>query len=413
MLILELTLSAWESLRTHKLRTFLTALGVIFGVAAVIGMASIGEGARREALRQIELMGASNILIDHHRPGEGEARTNSLDRNPRGLTLKDAEALCAVLGGAVRVVPLSVNEVKASAEGRTVSSNLVATMPEYFNIYDRPLSSGRKLAVGDEENYQPVCLLGWEAARELFPLKSPLGKEVRIRDQLLTVVGVVRGRAVGKGEIEGVPLRNENLDIYIPLQTALKRQPASTDDNSQLTRIVASVEEPSLLADYAGLIERIMRRRHRGVADYKVLVPEELLRQHQATQRIFNVVMGAIASISLLVGGIGIMNIMLASVLERTREIGIRRAVGARQSDIARQFLVEAVLLSLSGGIVGVILGVLLAHGITLFAGWETAVSWWAILVAVVVSMGVGVIFGWLPARRAARLDPIMSLRFE
>ncbi len=409
---IELTRSAWDGLRAHRLRSFLTALGVIFGVAAVIGMASIGEGARREALRQIELMGASNILIDHNRPDDSEVRLSSLDKNPHGLTLKDAHALAAVIQDAVRVVPVLVNETRVTVAGRSIESSVVATTPEYFDLYQRRLYSGRLLNWSDEEDHQRVCVLGWGARRSLFPLESPIGRELRVQDNLLTVVGVIARRAVGKGEIGGVEIRDENMDVYVPLQATLKRKPPPIG-SSELTRIVVQVEKPTLLSDYASLIERIMQRRHRGVADYKVLVPEELLRQHQATQRIFNIVMGTIASISLLVGGIGIMNIMLASVLERTREIGIRRAVGAKQSDIARQFLVEAVLLSVSGGIVGVILGVLLAHVITLYAGWETAVSWWAILVAVGVSMGVGIIFGWLPAKRAAKLDPIMALRFE
>ncbi|MDP8240880.1 MAG: ABC transporter permease [Candidatus Hatepunaea meridiana] len=412
MINIELIHSAWDGLISHKLRSVLTTLGVIFGVAAVIGMASIGEGARREALKQIELMGASNILIDESRPEEGEEHTASLDKNPYGLTMKDADAIQGIIEDAIAVVPIKIIERKVSAADKRAELNIVAAPPNLFNLYNLKLKSGRRLNWNDEDNYQRVCVLGWGAARELFPLENPLNKEIRVYKYVLTVVGVVSRRAVGGGKIEGVDLRDENMDVYVPLQTILKREPIITG-NSELTRIVVKVAEPSLLGKYARLIENIIHRRHREVNDFRVIIPEELLRQHQATQRIFNIVMGTIASISLIVGGIGIMNIMLASVLERTREIGIRRAVGARQSDIARQFLTEAVLLSLSGGIVGVILGVMLAHVITMFAGWETAVSWWAILVAVGVSVGVGVIFGWLPARRAAKLDPITALRYE
>ena len=408
---LELFRSAWEGLLSHKLRSGLTTLGVVFGVAAVIGMASIGEGARHEALKQIELMGASNILIDESRPGEGDERLASLDKNPHGLTLKDSDSIREILGGAVRVVPIRIDERTVSAGDRRIELNVVASPPEHFDLYHLRLKSGRRLNASDEEDSRRVCMLGFGARRELFPLDVPLGREIKVDNQIYTVVGVTARRMTGGGEIGDVELRDENMDVYIPLKTALKREPAKNGD-SELSRIIVQVAEPRLLTGYARLIERIIFRRHREVVDYRVIVPEELLRQHQATQRIFNIVMGTIASISLLVGGIGIMNIMLASVLERTREIGVRRAVGARQSDIARQFLTEAILLSVSGGIVGVLLGIMLAHGITLYADWETVVSWWAILIAVGVSVGVGVIFGWLPARRAARLDPITALRY-
>ena len=412
MNLLELTRSAGDGLRAHKLRSFLTALGVIFGVAAVIGMASIGEGARREALRQIELMGASNILVDSNRPEEGEERLASLDKNPRGLTIQDADALKTILGEQVQVVPVNAAERKISSPGNSLYLSLVGTTPEYFKLYRRQVASGRMLNWSDEENNRRVCVLGLGAKRELFPLDNPLGRTIKVGQEVYTIIGVLSRQITGKGEIEGVELRDENRDVYVPLTTLLKRAPPGSG-LSELTRIVVQAGEPKKLTDYASLIERIMRRRHREVSDYKVLVPEQLLRQHQATQRIFNIVMSTIASISLLVGGIGIMNIMLASVLERTREIGVRRAVGAKQSDIARQFLVEAIMISISGGIIGVILGLLLAHGITLYAGWETAVSWWVILVAVGVSVSVGIIFGWLPARRAAKMDPIIALRSE
>ncbi len=412
MVGLELLRGALDGLRSHRLRSGLTTLGVIFGVAAVVGMASIGEGARREALRQIEVMGASNILIDFARPEEGDERETALNRNPQGLTIRDCDALRELVPGAKVVVPMRTQERKILAGERKATLNLVATTPDLFELYNLRLIHGRKLTLSDETNFRRVCVLGCGARLELFPLESPLDREILVGRQLYTVVGVAARGPAGGIDIEGVDLRDRNMDIYVPLATSLKRDPPLGGD-SPLTRIIVQMPEPERLDLFAGLVERIIHRRHREVRDFKVIVPVELLRQHQETQRIFNIVMGTIASISLLVGGIGIMNIMLASVLERTREIGIRRAVGARQSDIARQFLVEAVLLSLSGGVVGVLVGVLLARGITLYAGWETAVSLWAILVAVAVAVGVGIIFGWLPARRAARLDPITALRFE
>ncbi len=413
LITLEQLRGAWDGLSSHRLRSGLTALGVIFGVAAVVAMASIGEGAKREALRQIELMGASNILIEDQEPEEGEAAKAALEKSAHGITLNDAEALREIIPDARRVVPMKTDDLEVSGGGKRVRLNVVASTSELFALHNMKLLLGRRIDETDEITQRRVCLLGWSARRELFPLVNPIGKDIRVRNTVFTVVGVIERRATGGGEIEGVKLRDENRDIYIPLSVELKLRNLRPKSGSDLTRITVEMNNPDNLVAVGNLIQRTFQRRHRGVADFAVIIPEQLLRQHQATQRIFNIVMGAIASISLMVGGIGIMNIMLASVLERTREIGIRRAIGATQSDITRQFLTEAVILSLFGGIVGVILGIGLARGISIYAGWETAVSIWAVFVAVTVSAGVGVIFGWLPARSAAKLDPITALRYE
>ncbi len=425
MINLELIYSAWDGLRSHLLRSALTTLGIIFGVAAVIGMASIGEGARRQALQQIERMGVGNILINENRPEDGEEHDKAVEKNPKALTIADADAIHSVFSqlksydsnkiSPVQTVPLRSNEVMVSGSGKRMKINAVSTTPKYFSLYGLELSSGRLLSWRDETDYRRVCVLGWEAGRKLFPLEDPLGRQIQIHGStkhVFTVVGVIGRRTVGSGDIKGLDLRDENLDVYIPLQTALKRDPPGNSE-SELSQIIVKIPNPEQLTTYANVIKRMLDRRHHGIKDFEVIMPEELLRQHQETQRIFNIVMGTIASISLLVGGIGIMNIMLASVLERTREIGIRRAVGATERDIARQFLMEAVLLSLIGGIIGVIVGILLAYVITLYAEWETAVSVWVIFVAVGVSAGVGIIFGYLPARQAAKMDPITALRFE
>lgn len=407
----ELLKGAWDGLRSHMLRSSLTTIGVIFGVAAVIGMSSIGEGAKREALRQIEIMGASNILVDEARPEDGEESEEAAKWNPDGLTLSDAEALQTILNDAVRIVPQRMGERMVTAGDKRIRLNIVATTPDYFQLHKANLAEGRWLTNLDSDDAQRVCIMGWGAKRELFPIESPIGKHVRIDNNLLKVVGILDRQWTG-GDIQGFTLRDQNLDIYLPLTTAMTRFPPSFGE-TELNRITVQMPNPVGLNRTAIFIEKLINRRHQDVSDTKVVVPLELLKQHQETQRIFNIVMGTIASISLLVGGIGIMNIMLASVLERTREIGIRRALGARQKDISRQFLTESVLLSLSGGIIGVVFGILLAHGISLYAEWETAVSGWAILVAVGVSMAVGVIFGYLPARRAAKMDPITALRYE
>ncbi len=407
----ELILSAWDGLKTHKLRSGLTTLGVIFGVAAVISMASIGEGAKQEALKQIKLMGASNIIVEESRPEEGEERTEAVKKNPKGLTIADARALAQIIPEIEISVPQRMTEVKVRAGSNEGRFNIVATTPDMFHLIEEDIFSGRALTDLDAVDYRRVSVLGWDVARELFPLKAPVDEEVKIGRTIVTVAGVLDRQTVGS-EIQGIKLRNRNLDIYVPLETLLLRMPPRRGE-SEVDQIVVKFSSIGNLPVFAGLIEKILKRRHNGIKDFKVIVPEELLRQHQETQRIFNIVMGTIASISLLVGGIGIMNIMLASVLERTREIGIRRALGAKRIDIARQFLAEATLLSLSGGVVGVIFGIVLAQGISFYAKWETAVSIWSILIAVGVSAGVGIIFGYLPARRAAKLDPIAALRFE
>ncbi len=407
----EMLHSAWDSLKSHKLRSGLTTLGVVFGVAAVIGMASIGEGAKREALKQIQIMGASNILIDYTGATANQEDENEKSRNPKGLTIADVKGLRNILTEASYVVPQRMHELMVRSNGEQSNLNVVATTPEYFPALNLLFSNGRSFTWLDERDSRLVCVLGGGASRELFPLGSGIGKKIRIEGEILIVVGVLENQMVGS-EIEGFQVRDRNKDVYIPLASAMKRFPPQFGE-SHLHRITVQIPDVSNLPAYAKVIERNLQRRHAGEDDFDVIVPEELLRQHQQTQRIFNIVMGTIASISLLVGGIGIMNIMLASVLERTTEIGVRRALGAKRRDIAQQFLIEATLLSLFGGMVGVIIGILLASGISLFAEWETAVSLWSILLAVGVSAGVGIGFGFLPARAAAMLDPIVALRSE
>jgi len=403
--------SAWDSLASHKLRSGLTTLGVVFGVAAVIGMASIGEGAKREALKQIQIMGASNILIDYTGVPKQQNKEPEKSKNPKGLTIADADGLRNILTEASFVVPQRMQQLTARSSTEESSLNIVATTPEYFNIQNLTFHDGRSFTWLDERDSRLVCVLGGGANRELFPLESGIGEKIKIEGEIFNVVGIIENQMVGS-EIEGFQVRDRNRDVYIPLVAAMKRFPP-TFGESHLHRITVQILNVEDLPAYASVIERNLERRHAGEDDFEVIVPEELLRQHQQTQSIFNIVMGTIASISLLVGGIGIMNIMLASVLERTTEIGVRRALGAKQRDIAQQFLIEATLLSLFGGLVGVIIGVLLASGISMFAEWETAVSWWSIFLAVGVSAAVGIGFGFLPARRAAMLDPIVALRSD
>ena len=402
-------------LTAHKLRTCLTMLGIIFGVAAVIAMLSIGEGARQEALGQIRQMGIDNIIVQHWSPeseeeeGEGRGGQNL----SRGLSRQDAAALAEICPLAEIVAPLREIKVKARAGGTSFQTMLVGTAPEYIDVLDARLGRGVYLGDVDLQQARRVCVLGSDAKRALFFFEDALGRQVKLHDQWFTVVGVLEDKGAASGKIGGVlEVRNTDEDIYVPLTTLLKRFKWEADE-AELTQITIKVPGSEKLQEAANIIRSILSRRHRGVDDFKIAIPEELLRHSQSTQRIFNIVMGCIAGISLVVGGIGIMNIMLASVLERTREIGIRRALGARRKDVMAQFLVEAVAVSLIGGVLGVILGYSLTKLITLYAHWKTIVYFWTIALSFGVAAGVGITFGYYPARQAALLNPIDALRYE
>jgi putative ABC transport system permease protein len=397
-------------LNTHRLRTLLTTLGIVFGVAAVIAMLSIGEGAKRKVLAQLALMGADNLLvIDKPVPApkdDGESRPFSA-----GLTLADADAVREVMKQALRVVPMRITELDIQAGRRRVSANVVGTSPDYVAATRARLLRGRFLDWAEVDSLGRVCVLGAGLARELFLLDDPVGRQVKVGRDWYTVVGVMAGvDASTTKELEDV--RDTARDLYLPIGAALQRL-AVKPYTSELHRLIVQIDDTGHLTEATGVLSAIIERRHRGVPDHRLVVPAELIRQQQSTQRIFNFIMGAIAGISLLVGGIGIMNIMLASALERTREIGLRRAVGATERDILLQFLLEAVGVSFLGGFIGIALGFGLTAAIAAGAGWPVAIAPWSVLMAFAVSAAVGITFGYYPARRAARLSPIESLRYE
>jgi putative ABC transport system permease protein len=399
-----------EGMRAHKLRSLLTALGIIFGVAAVIAMLSIGEGARREALQQIQLMGIRNVLV-YDVPIEdtesGEGRTNLSS----GLSMADARAIAEIHPLVERVVPERQFSSTVYYGREETDAMIVGTTPDYAPALDYEPSAGRFFSFAEVTGVQRVCALGSAIKRDLFYFKNAVGERIRIGEDWYTVVGVMEHRANVSDE-SSKQVRDTNRDVYIPVSTALHR---FTRDPfvSELSRLTVQMADETRVREAAQLLQQTMERRHNGQEDFQIVVPEALLRQHQATQRIFNIVMGTIASISLLVGGIGIMNIMLASILERTREIGVRRAVGARRRDILLQFLLEAVVVSFLGGLVGIALGFALTKAIASYAGWNTVVSAPSVLLAFGVSAAVGIVFGFYPARRAAKLHPIECLRYE
>jgi putative ABC transport system permease protein len=402
-------------LLSHKLRTILTMLGIIFGVGAVIAMLSIGEGAKQEALDQISQMGIHNIIIQHWNPSEeGDEDEDSGTSNlSAGLTREDARSISEICPLAKIVAPQRDLKVRARHGSNSFQTMLVGTRPEYFDVLNASLDEGVFFTEHDLLQAKRVCVLGADAKRALFYFEEALGQQIKIRDQWYTVIGVLADKGAAGGKIGGVlEVRNTDEDIYVPINTLLKRFKWDPTD-PELTQITIKVSDPNRLQEAANIVRAIIQRRHRGVDDFKIAIPEELMRQSQKTQAIFNIVMGCIAGISLVVGGIGIMNIMLASVLERTREIGIRRALGARRNDVLAQFLVEAVMVSLLGGIIGIMMGYSMTKIITFYAQWKTIVQPWTILLSFGVAASIGVGFGYYPARQAAMLNPIDALRYE
>lgn len=423
---------SFESLGAHKLRTFLTMLGVIIGVAAVISMLSIGEGAEQEVLKQIEILGINNIIVEARIPEQEPGSSEAFQRSP-GLELSDAENIASFDELVANVVPQRFEAIPTIFHGSNEAAvRVVSTMPEFVYSSSIDVEYGRFITLSDNESFAQVCVLGAKAKRKLFAFENPIDETVRIGDLNFTVVGVMADKYIGRGKVEGLELKNFNEDVYIPLSTALRKIDRAeltrnrsvhffgTSDTEELAynipeldQLTITVTDLSMVGPVTKLVERILGRRHGGVEDYEIVVPESLLRQSKKTQQIFNIVMGAIAGLSLLVGGIGIMNIMLATVLERTREIGIRRAVGATRSDIMRQFLIEAVSICMLGCTIGVAVGLIISQVISFYAGWPTIVSLFSIFLAVIVSTAVGTIFGIFPAHKAAKIDVIDALRYE
>jgi putative ABC transport system permease protein len=399
-----------ESLMGLKVRSFLTMLGIIFGVAAVIAMTSISSGARQEMMETIEVLGVNNIIVKVFEPDDEDIAKENRKKNPKGLNLGDVAALKELIEDSERIVPL--RRVEKNIYMPTLEkSSLMGTWPEFLEVFHLDITAGRFLKKSDSQSRAMVAVITEPLRRKLFPLTNPLGQKIKVDKLWFTIVGVVDPVGGGFSAI-GLDLDDMSRDIYVPLETLNAKLPVENDEN-QLASLLVEATNANKVQSVAVLIKRILDRRHNGVKDVEIVVPVELLKQSQQAQQIFNVVMGAIASISLLVGGIGIMNIMLSSVLERTREIGVRRAVGAKRGDIVTQFLLEAVMLCIIGGVLGIIIGVVMAWGINVYAGWRTAVGLWAVLLAFGVSASVGIIFGWWPAKKAAEMDVINALRYE
>jgi len=402
---------AIEQLRQHKLRTALTLLGMVFGVGAVIAMLSIGEGAKQEALRLIESMGLRNVLVESRDFDEDtltEIREHSV-----GLSKSDVRAIIQTLPGVEGVsAEKKIKTWNLFSSQASSDAQVLAVSPEYFPLASLKISDGRVINDEDNKFYAQVAVLGAQAARNLFPDGSALGQRVKINHLWVAVVGVLEDRDLSKDEFQGVSLGGDRNRVFIPLETALKRLKFEALE-SELDSIRLRLDEKADPQLSALTVNHLLSRRHGEEKDYDIIIPAALLKQQQQTQQIFTIVMSAIAGISLLVGGIGIMNIMLATVLERTQEIGLLRALGARKQDIQVQFLVESATVAALGAFIGVFFGLALAFVIQQFAGWPAGWSPLAIVLSVSICLLTGIVFGWYPARQAAALDPIRALHAE
>ena len=403
-----------ENLLLHKLRTLLTMLGMIFGVAAVLSMLSIGAGAQAEVMAFIEGLGVRNVIVEARETTDFQAFQKIRQQSP-GLTFQDLRAIQASVPGIDLASPrkrFTPNQVvpKPSSEIPVV----YGVEPIYVSIARLRITTGRFFTDVESSRAASVCVLGEAARQGLFGGADPLDRFVKIGAQWFRVIGIAAAEAVAQGDVGGLPAHDRNNLIYVPTSAAMLRlEDTYSQFRDEIDGVYMRFTSDADVSASASIVRGLLEGSHRGAGDYSVIVPAELLAEQQRTKRIFDVVMVALASISLLVGGIGIMNIMLANVLERTPEIGLRRALGATRIDVIRQFVLETTLLAVVGGVLGLMLGIALSRIIASFAGWSTIVSSGSLALAFLVSVVVGLVSGVYPAVKAARLDPVQALHYE
>ena len=443
--------SAFDAVFINKFRSILTALGIIFGVAAVISMMAIGKGAQQEILEQMKMVGVNNIVITPKvelKPSSSQSSENSeseqgqegqKDYSP-GLTMMDVESIKSVIPEIERISPEAVYTTFVIKDGERRQAQFTGVTPDFFIVFSLELEEGKMFNEQQIANGSPVCIVGPDIKAKFFKKENPVGKKIKCGGIWLTVVGVLKSRMISEKASQNLGVSEFNNTVFTPINTMLLRfmdrsqySGNGGDENfmffgdmaissssgqagaqtNQLDKIIVQMKNSDRLSETAAVINRMLVRRHNGKDDFEIKVPELLLKQEQRTKDIFNIVLGAIASISLIVGGIGIMNIMLASVMERIREIGVRMAIGARKNDIIFQFVSEATIISITGGFIGIILGVILARVIMQATGILTIISGMSIFISFGVSASVGIIFGLMPARKAAQQDPVTSLRHD
>jgi len=427
---------ALEAVLSHKVRSLLTALGIIFGVAAVISMLAIGNGAQQEILQQMKLVGVNNIVIkpivvQKEQAVDAATPTNASDKQiSPGLTLFDAQSIKRVIPSVNLISPEIIIETNIIKNAISRSVKLVGVENNYFKISNFTLLEGRFFNQKQLDKGEGVCIIGKGIKSKFFSQENPIGKKIKVGKSWLKVIGVLNERYIGKKSIENLGIRDYNMDVYTPLNSVLlryenralvnelklnqrRRNDKQTGNYHQLDRLVVQVAHTDQMESVVQILNKMLTRKHQGMVDYEISIPEMLLKQQQRTKSIFNFVLGSIAGISLVVGGIGIMNIMLASVLERIKEIGLRQSVGATPRDIVFQFMIEAIIISASGGLTGIFLGIMMAYIVSSFAEIPTIITFGSIVLSFGVATSIGLIFGIAPARRAAKQDPITSLRYE
>ncbi|MFH1419815.1 MAG: ABC transporter permease [Planctomycetota bacterium] len=410
-----------KTLMLHKLRSLLTMLGVVFGVASVVAMLAVGEGASKDALERIRKLGSTNIIITSIKPAADESggrRGTPWQMQVYGLLYADQQRAKETFSAIRHTVPVKVIRQEGRLRSRTLDLRVVGTTPKWFDLVQRPMIAGRGLTMIDSQERSGVVVLTEYGARRLLATERSIGQSLRIGGQYYDVVGIVESEG---GQGSSVQTPDQQIDAYIPIEVARERygdvftllaSGTFMRESVQLHQMIVQVASTEHVEAVAAGLEAMLARFHEK-KDYRISVPLALLREAQATKRTFNIVLGSIAGISLLVGGIGIMNIMLASVTERTREIGIRRAIGAKRKQIIVQFLIETMVLSTIGGMIGITIGLFIPWLVTYFAGMPTVVTPHSVVLSVGISMTIGLIFGLYPAKRAADMDPIEALRHE
>jgi putative ABC transport system permease protein len=442
--LMNLSIAA-EAVLANRMRSILTGLGIIFGVAAVIAMLAVGNGAQQEIIDQMKLVGVNNIVIKPIIEQSEEEVTE--DGGPKkkkfssGLNWRDVQVIKEIVPGIEKISPEIILDTYLMNNGIRRTAKLIGIEPSYFELFNFQLERGKDFSQYHLEHGSSVCIIGNSIKTKFFPFEDPIGKYIKCGNNWLKVIGILKKRVISQSSIQSLGIRDYNMDVYTPLQTVLIRiknraiiteqmikeanqahnfvEKTSESDMRekknyhQLDKLVLQVDKTESLTPIAEIINRLLERRHNKTIDFEIEIPELLLKQQQRTNDIFNYVLGAIAGISLLVGGIGIMNIMLASVLERIKEIGLRMSMGAKQQDIVNQFLFEAMMISITGGLIGVILGVSFAFLVSSLADIPTVITFSSIVLSFGVAAAVGLIFGIAPARKAAKQDPITSLRYE
>ncbi|ALJ03635.1 hypothetical protein APS56_00050 [Pseudalgibacter alginicilyticus] len=437
-------IEAFRSIKTNKFRTFLTALGIIFGVAAVITMLAIGNGAEKEILSQLELVGVNDIVVtpipDNEDTDTGqddiEEENSEPKRFSKGLDILDALSVKSIIPSVKTVSPEIILNTYVINNGKQNSVKLIGVTASFFEASNIDIEKGKFFSDYQTENALPVCIIGRKVEKKLFTGESALGKQIKVKDVWLQVIGIIEEKLISDQAQENLGIRDINQDVYIPIKTFLVRyqdrkiivdnltaginpnqsgpkKRISRGNYHQIDKLTVQVYNSNELKATAEVLSKMLKRRHNDLLDFEITIPIQLLKQQQKTKQIFNIVLSIIAGISLLIGGIGIMNIMLASVLERTKEIGIMRAIGATQEDVILQFLSESVLISLGGGIIGIMVGIVGAYAIEIASGIETILSLNSILISFFIAVIIGLIFGILPAKAAANKRPIEALRSE